>query len=377
MHYDVLTIDTSTLKQYGYKFNEGLLATLNQFKDSTTKLVFSSVVLGEVERHLKKDMIEVREKHRNALTELKRKFAATDLILESIQKLIDSEESPEELTTALLTKFLSETGAQTIEADNLTADILLDLYFKPEAPFENSTAKKNEFPDAIALLSLEGWAKEHKLKILAVSKDKGWSSFSKRSTCIEVIEDLASALDQISQIEELVRRAIKETVDDALSNKESDGYALVEQVIVDTSESLDITAEYSSSFDLVESDIVEVTYKEFVYNDELGYNIVKSEKGEITIQMNIGVEIEATCNFDISVWDGIDREYVNLHSTTKTIDEIFDASLLITFSLEKEDQLSLIDTENTYNLEIIEVELIETPSHFDFGEVGLDDSFYK
>jgi hypothetical protein len=54
-------------------------------------------------------------------------------------------------------------------------DTVVDMYFKLKAPFEEK--KRAEFPDAIALVSLERWAELNKLKILVVSYDSGWEEY--------------------------------------------------------------------------------------------------------------------------------------------------------------------------------------------------------
>ena len=70
-------------------------------------------------------------------------------------------------------------------------------YFAPSAPFQSSGAKKSEFPDAIALLSLEAWAKTRERKILAISKDTGWAEFADHSDWIDVERDFAEALQSL------------------------------------------------------------------------------------------------------------------------------------------------------------------------------------
>ena len=64
-------------------------------------------------------------------------------------------------------------------------------------PFEEPDKKKHEFPDAIALLSLEEWAEVNKTRILAVSCDRGWAAFAAESEWIVVDSDLASALAEL------------------------------------------------------------------------------------------------------------------------------------------------------------------------------------
>ena len=73
---------------------------------------------------------------------------------------------------------------------------LIAMYFEPSPPFEGTGKKKNEFPDAIALITLEDWAREPEKKILAVSKDHGWVSFAEKSEFIDINKELPAALER-------------------------------------------------------------------------------------------------------------------------------------------------------------------------------------
>src|SRR5260370_35343081 len=76
---------------------------------------------------------------------------------------------------------------------------LMARYFAAAPPFEGSGKKKNEFPDAIALLSLEAWAKAKSKTILAISNDGGWASFAEDSEHIDLGNDLAARLPMLSE----------------------------------------------------------------------------------------------------------------------------------------------------------------------------------
>ena len=73
------------------------------------------------------------------------------------------------------------------------------MYFLHCAPFKESGNKKNEFPDAIALLSLQSWAEENNDNLLAVSIDNDWKNFVQGKDNIKVIDDLAKAMDILNK----------------------------------------------------------------------------------------------------------------------------------------------------------------------------------
>lgn len=66
------------------------------------------------------------------------------------------------------------------------------MYFKETAPFGVSN-KKEEFPDAIMLLSIQKFSKKHNTKILVISNDVGVQDFCK-SNDLGVVEFASHAL---------------------------------------------------------------------------------------------------------------------------------------------------------------------------------------
>lgn len=72
---------------------------------------------------------------------------------------------------------------------------LRDRYFTPLAPFTERDGKKSEFPDAIALMALEHFAREQQSMVLAVSRNGDWHDFAVPSAHIIVVDDLAKMLE--------------------------------------------------------------------------------------------------------------------------------------------------------------------------------------
>jgi PIN domain len=71
---------------------------------------------------------------------------------------------------------------------------LIQKYFQAKPPFSETGKKKNEFPDAIALMSLETWANKNQTKIIVVTSDNDWKNFCKSSERLLAIDDFAGAL---------------------------------------------------------------------------------------------------------------------------------------------------------------------------------------
>ena len=91
-------------------------------------------------------------------------------LLDGLQKKIDNLND--------IQYFIKKSGAQVLSYRGVTMDQLMNAYFTSEPPFSNTGRKKREFPDAIALFSMEQWRKKNKADMIAVSQDSDWEKFS-------------------------------------------------------------------------------------------------------------------------------------------------------------------------------------------------------
>jgi len=193
MNYDTITIDTSIFHELGYYLEGGLLAELQQFKHGSIKVVLSEIVYSELLDHL-----TVGAREAEAILNRGVRLAVQRGLVGSEDAIKLKEASaltikPEHAADYRLKAFLHATNCEVIRVAETSITRIVDLYFSGSAPFEKSGEKKREFPDAIALTSLEGWAKKHNRKMLAISADKGWLAFQK-SEALVVESNLAAAL---------------------------------------------------------------------------------------------------------------------------------------------------------------------------------------
>ena len=75
----------------------------------------------------------------------------------------------------VLEKFFKEIDACILQVNEVTMQEVFQKYFTAAPPFAVSGKKKNEFPDAVALMSLEAWTNKNNKRVLAVSGDKDWA----------------------------------------------------------------------------------------------------------------------------------------------------------------------------------------------------------
>src|SRR5262249_33691704 len=121
------------------------------------------------------------------------------LVSSSTPPFADNTQDTTALAQARLNAFFDAIGARIIPFETVTVSKLLDLYFAPAPPFSASGKKKSEFPDAIALLSLETWARTKGKRILAVSADKDWITFAEQCDHIDVVPKLENGLAKLQE----------------------------------------------------------------------------------------------------------------------------------------------------------------------------------
>jgi hypothetical protein len=151
-----------------------------------------------------------------------------------------------------------------VAADQGDMKRLIAMYFGPKAPFAESEEKKNEFPDAIALMTLEDWAKKNNKKVLAISGDKGWAQFADDSEWIDVEMDLAAALQELQKDADHARKIVANLLHrmDAGEAPEllQELEANVERQVCDLSPVPDATADYYCDAELTSMSFGEMQF---------------------------------------------------------------------------------------------------------------------
>ena len=357
MTYDALSIDTQTIETKGYNFDKGLLRQLKQFSDGPIDIVISQVVAWELLSHLRSKTREAKD----AVESAHRKAMIFGLKSEN-----DIPFSPELDTDAIaitrLRSYLNSIGAEIIMFDDVLTRELMSMYTKRLPPF--SDKKKNEFPDAIALLSLEKWAEKNDKQILAVSGDKDWAAYAAQSERIDVVSDLSSALEALQKDVEsdtiIVRQLFEKNES---TNYEIFGFQfeyLLSKEVRDTF----FSAEGESAY-AFESDSIGLELESYTYGDDeaLGIRIVQSGSAIIAATVNITISVKAEAEFSFSIYDSVDRDYTPIGSTTAIRDGILcEITVLLTL---------IRSTEGKY-AEIKSVEILDGLSVIEFGYVEPD-----
>lgn len=194
-----VTFDTQAFDRNSRTFRAGLLAQLGQIKNSSIQLVVTELVRDEVEKHIL-ETHSARQKRVDDAFSLVAQHLSDDLV-DEIREELETRVTPEQIAFHEINDFFLATNAELAFYEETSTRKLLELYFNNKPPFHKGNDKKHEFPDAVALLSLEAYAENG--GILVVSSDKDWIEFCENSESkrLHCIPDLATALSLISSIE--------------------------------------------------------------------------------------------------------------------------------------------------------------------------------
>jgi hypothetical protein len=365
MKFDAITLDTNIFDENGLRLDEGLLSQLNQFKDSLTEFVLSDIVTGELKRHLTKSAQQAKD----SLTTALRKVGDSKLLVEQpywdILEMADKTPAAAEAAEKRLANFLAAAGCKIIPSDEAEITRLTKMYFDSVPPFEASGKKQKEFPDAIALITVEDWAKANNKKVLAITKDKGWIEFAETSDWIFAEKDLAAGLELLQPDTDKAR----EVVSDLLKKMEDgDAPRLIERItggVKFAIEDMMPMAEGESGY-YVDADIAELTFNELTFlhdaEDAFDFQIVQASKDTIVARLAVEIEVDAHASFSLQVRD--EGDYIPIAKGSGDKHLSLESGVLVTFVGDF--------TCKPPELDIDDVELVEEIKSVNFGPIEVD-----
>ena len=367
MKYGAITLDTSIFDQQGLKLDRGLMKALEQFKGKPVGLVLSEIVFREVHKHLGKKVGETRSQIERALHQGAEYLSIDPSKLKDAQANIIPNDSDQDISKEKIESFVKRTGAQIIKSDKYV-DIsdLIKRYFQAAPPFAESGKKKNEFPDAIALVSLESFAKKNNYKILAVSADGDWAEFGRQSEWIDVIGDLAEGIAAF-QPQEAAFRFCEKLGSNLLSGDATNISSSIDDFLSTAVAEIDAYPGADSAF-FWDVDYVEFEFGEFeILQDAEGrprLSPVQFQGGEISIALSVLIRGKASGEFSLSVHDSIDKDKVSMGSATKTVEFEFQSELLLSATGDFEGDIDKVDVDS--------IELLSSPRYIEFGSLEPD-----
>jgi PIN domain len=359
----VLSLDTSVFdaKQLGLEW--GILKRVAQFKGGEVAFVLSEIVTKELASHIQRAAVEAEGGLKKALASLGNAWAIPKTTREDVLATCLGGQTPAKVAEQRLNNYVTATGAEILAAEDFVAmPELVKRYFEHLPPFEEKETKKYEFPDAMALLSLDGWAAQEDCRVLVVTHDKGWTSYCDASERLVACDDLAAALGAFQKQEASYHCAqIAASVHDGdpLDLREEVAYAVRERA-----RQAEIHVDAASQF-YYQEDAWDVEVKAIEFAAD-GHGVpvfetVEYDGSRLVTQVHVTIRAEVAVEFSFQKWDGIDREYMPMGSGQVTTDEMIETDVLVTFRGPFPDKVS-----------IDEIEVDPLHIHLELGELEPD-----
>lgn len=334
LKYDFITIDTNIFKRYSIALNSGLLKQLDQFKNSSTKIIISEIVDKELISHLAEEIEDSKRQIDKALKYTEKYLYKEESASDYTELLTHNDRTNMDIAKSNLEDFYKRIGASIIKCDtHIDVSKLIEMYFRSEAPFQSSK-KKSEFPDAIALLSLEKWAENHNKRILAISVDEGWKNYADTSERIDVMEKLPEVISYF-QDNDPAQRIINMIKEDYDSEMESNIFKAIKDKLIDNLNSIDIEAVVSSD-SYHNSGKAYAICKDFrleCNTSGMPYvNLVRLKSSSIVLQFNASVKCKIHATFHLSANSSMYKDFPDLRSISSSTSEKYDVEVLVYLS---------------------------------------------
>ena len=224
-------IDTSTFEKLNYDFRgRALAATVGQVKAGRIVILSTSVTDREVGRHIEARLRSAVSKHG--------KFRSSAYALRPYRSALFPELDPGRLVSEGLlsyARFKEEAGVVVVPTNEVNPETVLGRYFSASPPF-GEAGKKHEFPDAFALLALEGWLAQRQLQGLVVAEDGDLVRFAEQSEVLQHVGSVDAVLSRIEEADEAIAalveavRSREDVLTDLVSGQFSEmGFILVDQ----------------------------------------------------------------------------------------------------------------------------------------------------
>jgi hypothetical protein len=364
MKYDAITLDANIFFHNGFYLEGGMLGQLVQFKEGSAQFVLSEIVFREVYKYVKLHAAEANSDLEKAIKKCGKNGVVSNEAIIQLNSIRDAALNARDAAKKRLKTFQDETGFVIVTADQANIKELVSRYFEPAAPFEASGKKKNEFPDAIALLSLEAWAKTNKKKILAISDDGGWVDFAKNSQFIDVERDLAAALQILQKHAAQAEAVVAALLADLDSGNSPELLDQLTREMSDAVSSLEVEVDGNAAYHF-EAELADMTYEIFRFLQDDGkydFKIVQTGNNKIVARVGVSVSARASAHVSFAIWDSEDKEYIPMGNQSIQSDEEFEAGALVTF----EGDFSATSPD----VVIAKLELVDAINSIDFGELS-------
>lgn len=350
-----LTIDTNVFDKYGCNLDFAIFRRLDQFAGSAVAVLFSEIIVREVMRHIAEEAAETQRALKKALLAHGKRWKIDPAEVAPVASY-RAEDDSAVVADEQFEIFRGAVNGVVVPAlgmNDRTHEIL-DRYFSVITPFENKDAKKNEFPDAFALMSLEAHAQREGMSILCVSADKGWADFCAESERLVCIADLNQALSFFNESGRLVAEA---AINLLRAGQTEEMTSAIESAIEYRLDDVDFNADGWSSVEF-ETEPLSATLQSVDWEAAGAPVVIAADDDVVTFTTLVAARVSFEASFRFEVRDSIDRDYVSLGSEDVSKDVTVDFELAITVPRDPDE-----------GMDSIEVEVARRHIQVDFGTV--------
>lgn len=331
-HMDTLYIDTSIFESNNFFESHRINQLYKLARKEKIKVIIPELTYDEIKNRLHvniKSSIERFNKYRTDTRVLRNipsiKSQFEDIDLDAI--LIESEKRLQET--------FSEAKFNVIQYPVLNIGDIFRQYFNQDFPF-GSGKKKNEFPDAFALSSIEKWAIENTTKVILFSKDNDLLNY--KSEHLIIHEDFDEYINDKIREDEENEAAIKR-VDQFIEREPHDILLNMSEWVKDQLDDISHYYDFTNYLEIHDLEVSEV-------NSEIDdYEIMEFDQEYIAVQFKILVSFRVELTIDdedYMIKDDDTKDWIFLDTTTKSYEDSKYIDMNVTFyPFGEEEQMDM------------------------------------
>lgn len=314
--FDYIFIDTSVFKGSQFFLEGGCVYRMFDFAErGYVRIIMPAITEKEWQRHFDEGMkLKFGEIGRKA-----RLLGASETE-GFLEKYSDISKDYERLVKSSFRQHLDRAEVIRLPFDYPSDRLkrIFEKYFAKEKPF-GPDGKKNEFPDAFVLMSLEKYAEENGLdRIIVFAKDNDMSGYASE---VLVCKDATEYLNELTttMIPAYEKEKVAEDIGRLNGYLEAEPEKLIVQIHAKVEEFLSDVSKYNERFNY--ADIDEVSVDKLVLGISVqGMEIHSVGEEVINAVFFVGVHASVSVhhfNEEESIWDSEDKKYINqVYSTT-------------------------------------------------------------
>lgn len=197
---DIIFIDTSVFEENNFLESHRINQILKLGEERYIKIILPEITKREIVNRLRKNVTD-------AVVSFK-KYRDGTRILRNAPSLNEKFEPINEAECILeieniITERFNIANIEIIEYPTLNIGIVFSKYFNKELPFSEGI-KKNEFPDAFALVTVEEWCKKNKKTCIVFAKDNDIIKYN--SDLIQFVDYEKYLSTKLEEVETLKQR---------------------------------------------------------------------------------------------------------------------------------------------------------------------------